>query len=185
MRRISSYPRVEGGSACGSSILFRIVECAWRYLLSPPQRGIVRFFVSESPMPAPIPTERKVLRFIYDMNESKYLEEVKKSNIGQVMVPIDLDAVSSKLGCSKYLLFGYLYYHLDHKHRYKSGENASVHLFAPRAGALQNAVNFPYLAAILAGHDQEHSKFAWSLGVSLVALALSVGAIVAQLVSAK
>lgn len=136
-------------------------------------------------MPAPIPTERKVLRCIYDMNETKYLEEAQQAHLNQIMVPIDLDAVSSKLGCSKYLLFGYLYYHLDHKHRYKSGENASVHLFAPKAGPLQNAVNFPYLAAILAGHDQEHSKFAWSLGVSLVALALSVGAIVAQLVSAK
>ncbi len=136
-------------------------------------------------MPTPIPTERKVLRSIYDMNEAKYLDEVKKSSISQVMVPIDLDALALKLACNKYFLFGYLVYHLDHKHRYKSGENASVHLFVPRVGSLQNAVNFPYLAAILAGHDQEQSKFAWSLGVSLVALALSVGAIVAQLVSAK
>jgi hypothetical protein len=42
---------------------------------------------------------------------------------------------------SRYLLFGYLYYHFDHKHRDKTSENASVHLFAPKAGHLQNAVN--------------------------------------------
>jgi hypothetical protein len=130
-----------------------------------------------------IPTDRKVLRCIFDMYESKFPHELDKGTIGQVMVPIDIDAVASKLGCNKYFLFGYLYYHLDHKHQYKTGENSSVHLFAPRVGELKNAVNFPYLAAILAGHDQEHSKFAWSLGVSLVALALSVGAIIAQLVS--
>jgi hypothetical protein len=101
--------------------------------------------------------------------------------------------LDSKLSCysqpgvrrDKHILFGYLYYHLDHKYRYSSGENSSVHLFAPKAGELRHAINLPYLAAILAGQDQEHSKFIWSLGVSLVALALSVGAIVAQLVTAK
>lgn len=119
------------------------------------------------------------------MYESKYPYEPENGSVGQVMVPIDIDAVAAKLKCDKHLLFGYLYYHLDHKHRYKTGDTTSVVLFAPRAGEMKNAVNFPYLAAILAGHDQEQSKFAWSLGVSLVALALSVGAIIAQLVTAK
>jgi hypothetical protein len=103
---------------------------------------------------------------------------------GKVMVAVDIAAIASKLGCDKHMLFGYLYYHLDHKYRYASGENASVHLFAPKVGELRHAINLPYLAAILAGQDQEHSKFIWSLGVSLVALALSIGAIIAQLVTA-
>ena len=110
---------------------------------------------------------------------------VEGPSVGKVMVAIDIEAVAKKLACDKHILFGYLYYHLDHKYRYSSGENSSVHLFAPKAGELRHAINLPYLAAILAGQDQEHSKFIWSLGVSLVALALSVGAIVAQLVTAK
>lgn len=130
-----------------------------------------------------IPTERQVLRCIYDAYEPSF--PVEGPSIGKVMVAIDLDAVAKKLGTDKHVLFGYLYYHLDHKYRYQTGENRSVHLFAPTAGDLRHAINLPYLAAILAGQDQEHSKFAWSLGVSLVALALSVGAIIAQLVSAK
>lgn len=105
-------------------------------------------------------------------------------SVGKVMIAIDIESVAKKLGCDKHILFGYLYYHLDHKYRYSSGENASVHLFAPKVGALRHAINLPYLAAILAGQDQEHSKFVWSLGVSLVALALSIGAIVAQVVTA-
>ena len=100
------------------------------------------------------------------------------------MIAIDIDALSRKLTCDKHILFGYLYYHLDHKYRYSTSENSSVHLFAPQVGELRNAINLPYLAAILAGQDQEHSKFVWSLGLSLVALALSVGAIIAQLVTA-
>lgn len=101
------------------------------------------------------------------------------------MVAIDIETVAKKLRCDKHILFGYLYYHLDHKYRYNSGESSSVHLFAPQAGKLGHAINLPYLAAILAGQDQEHSKFIWSLAVSLVALSLSVGAIIAQVVTAK
>ena len=101
------------------------------------------------------------------------------------MVAIDIEAIAKKLDADKNILFGYLYFHLDHKYRYKTGENAYVHLFAPKVGDLRHAINLPYLAAILASQDQEHSKFVWSLGVSLVALALSVGAIVAQLVSSQ
>jgi hypothetical protein len=129
-----------------------------------------------------IPTERKVLRCIYDMYEGSFPGE--GSSTAKVFVPIDIEAVAKKLGCDKHVLFGYLYYHLDHKYRYAQGETAFVHLFAPKAGDLRHAINLPYLAAILAGQDQEHSKFSWSLGVSLVALALSVGSIIAQLVSA-
>jgi hypothetical protein len=110
---------------------------------------------------------------------------VEGSNIGNSLIGINIEAVANKLGCDKHLLFGYLSYHLDNKYRYKTGENSSVHLFTSSAGELRHVINFPYLAAILAGQDQEHSKFAWSLGVSLVALALSVGAIIAQVVVAK
>jgi hypothetical protein len=134
-------------------------------------------------MPKSIPTERKLLRCIYDMYAGSF--PVEGPSVGKVMVAIDIEAVAKKLVCDKHILFGYLYYHLDHKYRYSSGENSSVHLFAPKAGELRHAINLPYLAAILAGQDQEHSKFIWSLGVSLVALALSVGAIVAQLITAK
>ncbi|AZR31257.1 hypothetical protein [Xanthomonas vasicola] len=130
-----------------------------------------------------IPTERQVLRCIYDMYLPNYPFQPEKGSIGQFIIPIDVEAVATRLGTSKYLLFGYLNSYLDHKYRQKTGENSAVHLFAPVVGDMRNAVNFPYLAAILAGHDQEHSKFAWSLGVSLVALALSVGAIIAQVVA--
>ncbi|MEN5266814.1 hypothetical protein [Stenotrophomonas sp. TWI587] len=128
-----------------------------------------------------VPTERQVLRCIFKMYESSFPAE--GPNIGKTMIAIDIKAVSKNLGCDQNILFGYLYYHLDHKYRYKTGENSSVHLFAPAVGQLRNAVNLPYLTAILAAQEQEHTKFAWSLGVSLVALALSVGAIIAQLLT--
>lgn len=134
-------------------------------------------------MPKSIPTKRKVLRCIYNMYEASFPAE--EASVGKVMVAINIEAVAKKLGCDKHILFGYLYYHLDYKYRYSTGENVSVHLFAPKAGELRQAINLPYLAAILAVQDQEHSKFIWSLGVSLVALALSMSAIITQLITAK
>ena len=130
-----------------------------------------------------IPTEREVLRCIYNMYAASF--PIATSGVCTVMIETDIEAMAVKLRCDKHMLFGYLYYHLDHKHCYKNGEHSYVHLFAPKVGSINNAVNLPYLAAILASADQEHSKFIWSLGVSLVALALSVGAIVAQLIIAN
>ncbi|RYE50852.1 MAG: hypothetical protein EOP21_02850 [Hyphomicrobiales bacterium] len=97
---------------------------------------------------------------------------------------MDIRALAANLNCSPELLFGMLY-HLEHKYRHQTAPNTYVSLFAPVVGSKRHAINFPYLATLLAAQDQEHSKFVWSLGVSLVALALSIGAIVAQLVTAK
>lgn len=134
-------------------------------------------------MPNSVPTERQVLRCIFKMYEGSF--PVEGQSINKTMIAIDIPAVAKELGCDKNILFGYLYYHLDHKYRYSTGENSSVNLFAPTVGELRHAINLPYLTAILAAQEQEHSKFVWSLGVSLVALALSVGSIVAQLAGAK
>ena len=57
---------------------------------------------------------------------------VEGPSVGKVMVAIDIESVAKKLVCDKHILFGYLYYHLDHKYQYSSGENSSVHLFAPQ-----------------------------------------------------
>jgi hypothetical protein len=134
-------------------------------------------------MSTSLPTERDVLRGIFDMYEESYPSAKPGEN--DPFIAIDINAVSAKLNCKPQLLFGYLYYFLEHKYHHKTGENTYVSLFAPTAGNMRHAVNYPYLAAILAGHDQEQSKYRRSLILSLVALALSVGAIIAQFVATK
>lgn len=134
-----------------------------------------------------LPTEREVLRCIYDMYEPQYpgipSDAVRGEN--DPYVSIDIRAVAERLGCKPELLFGYLYYHLDAKHRYKAGENTSVHLFALKVSEKRHGVNYPYLAALLANHDLEHRRQLWSVGLSILALVLSAGAIVAQIATAK
>lgn len=53
-----------------------------------------------------IPTERKLLRCIYDMYEGSF--SIEGPSIGKVMVAIDIEAAANKLACDKHILFGYL-----------------------------------------------------------------------------
>jgi hypothetical protein len=83
------------------------------------------------------------------------------------------------------MLFGRLYYHLDAKYHYEQDDGAKIHLFSLKIGSERHCVNFPYLAAVLAEKNEEHSRQLWSLGLSIAALVLSVAAIIAQIVTAK
>ncbi|WP_296509052.1 hypothetical protein [Rhodoferax sp.] len=132
------------------------------------------------------PTEREVLRRIYEMYESTYpgVHNERSRGENDPYLSIDVEAVAKKLNCKPELLFGYLYYHLDAKHRYQQSDGTKVHLFAIKVGNKRHGVNFPYLSAILANHDLEHRRQLWSIGLSMLALVLSAAAIVAQIVTA-
>ena len=93
-------------------------------------------------------------------------------------IAIDASALAERLGCKPELLFGRLYYHLDQKYRYKQDDGALVPLFYLKVGEKRHAIHFPYLAAILAGLEQEHRKQAWSLAISILALVFSVVSII-------
>lgn len=130
-----------------------------------------------------LPTERDVLRCIYALYESAYPgPKVGGRHANDPYISIDTHKVAERLNCPPQLLFGYLYYHLEAKHHYMNG-NAHVHLFSLQVGDKRHAVNFPYLAAILAGHDESHRRQLLSVWLSGLALALSAGAIIAQLAS--
>lgn len=134
-----------------------------------------------------LPTDREVLKCVYAMYESSYpgvpAGEVRGAN--DPYLQIDISAVAKRLKCKPELLFGLFYYHLDAKHRYKQDAGAHVGLFLLNVENKHHAVNFPYLAAILANHNLEHRRQLWSVGLSLLALAVSAGALIAQLATVK
>lgn len=124
------------------------------------------------------PSEREVLRCVAKMYESSYPGSHPGEN--DPYLPIDVNAVAEKLECKPQLLFGYLYYYLDHKHRYETAPHTWTHLFALKVGERRHCVNFPYLAGILAAHDVEHTRSLWAVWLSIAALVLSLAAIIAQ-----
>jgi hypothetical protein len=134
-----------------------------------------------------LPTDRQILECIYKMYRDAYpgREPGEARGKSDPYLPIVVTDVATRLGCLPELLFGRLYYHLDAKYRYEQDDGAKVHLFSLMVGSERHCVNFPYLAAVLAEKDEEHSRQLWSVWLSIAALVLSIAAIVAQVVTAK
>jgi hypothetical protein len=122
-------------------------------------------------------TGREMLRCIYDRYVSSF--PVKGLDMGKAMVAIDLRVAAEKPGrvSMSYLAISTTLLTINIGTKPETTPLCTIHT---KVGELRHTINLPYPAAILAGQDQEHSKFFWSLGVSLVALALSVDAIIAH-----
>lgn len=124
---------------------------------------------------AKLHTDREVLRCIYDMYRSEFPRV--DVDAGLVFLPIDVDAVSKRLGVDRHLLFGRLYYDLRirHLHRSPSDPNvADATLFEKSVGSQRHSVNFPYLTAVLAGLEEQRRRDLWTTGLAILALVISV-----------
>ena len=129
-----------------------------------------------------LPTDRDVLMCIFEMYKDKYPgEKIGVKGANDPFVPIDVRAVASRLKTKPELLFGRLYYHLDAKHRYKQGNGAEVNLFLLNVENKGHSVHFPYLASILASHNQEYRKQFVSIAFSVLALLVSVASLITNL----
>ena len=127
-----------------------------------------------------LPTDLKILNRIYDGYYETFVKD-KASRSSRNYVSIDIDRLAEDLGVDVDMMFGWLYYHLDKKHRYKQEDGAVVHLFALKVGDEKHCVHFPYLGAVLAGLRSESRKVlmaTWiaifSLIVAAVSLSLSI-----------
>jgi hypothetical protein len=130
-------------------------------------------------------TDREILECIYS-DHSEAFSNVQlgpDKDASKIYVPIDIPAIAERIDNNAHVLFGRLYYHLDHKYRYKQDNDAWVHLFAFKVGDSRHCINYPYLAAILSQHREQHSASRVTFWLAVAALALSLAAIVAQLTS--
>ncbi len=130
-------------------------------------------------MDTKLPTERQILKCILDLYESNYPGEAPKEN--DPYMPIDVKEVATRLKCKPELLFGYLYYYLDHKYRYQNDSGVWTNLFSIKVGEKRHCVNYPYLAGILASNEVEHRRNLWSLRLSGAAVTLSLISIITQI----
>lgn len=101
----------------------------------------------------------------------------------KIHVPIDVRAVAKKLETDPELLFGRLYYHLDHKYGYTQDDGAKVHLFTLKAGKDLYCVQYPYLAAVLSERNVEHRRNLLAIGLAIFSLIIAGASLVAQLSS--
>jgi len=126
-----------------------------------------------------LPTDRYILECIFQMYERDYPGPTSISGRGEnnPYVPVDLYAVAKEVGCSPELLFGRLYFHLNQKHRYKQENRTDISLFELNVENKGHSVQFPYLASILAGLNQEFRRQLITYGVSFTALGISIASL--------
>jgi hypothetical protein len=125
-------------------------------------------------------TDKEILERIYaDYKESfQSFTREDPSRSSKIYVPIDVAALAKSLNTDAHELFGRLNYHLDQKYRYQQIGDAWVHLFAFKVGEDRDAINYPYLAAILAGMRQERTRESLSLVLSILSLIVSIIALI-------
>jgi hypothetical protein len=130
-------------------------------------------------MSTPIPTDLKILDAIY----RRYYGEFSKYSNGdgsrssKMYVPIDIKQVAYDLKIDGDIVFGRLYFHLEHKYGYKQHDGTRVPFFALSLGHEVHCVNFPFMASVLADlqdQSRKHNVAIWIAAASLVVSAVSV-----------
>lgn len=126
-----------------------------------------------------IPTDLQILKEIYKNHEHEfctYLEDGTKTN-GNIYIPIDIIKVAKKFKTTNNVIFGRLYYGMNHKYGYEKIENGSkvqIPVFAPVCGDIKNAINLPMLISVLAGLQEQLTLFAKTLIVSIVGVLIAL-----------
>jgi len=125
------------------------------------------------------PSDLKVLSIIYKLYYEEFTnhsleKDVQNGRKSKIFVPIDCKMISNELNVDSDIVFGRLYYHMQEKYGYTRDDGSKVAFYTPIAGEENRCVNFPLLASVLAGLQQENSKFLWATLMSGIALAVSI-----------
>ena len=125
-----------------------------------------------------VPTDLEILTRIYDRYYSKFAQhsDAPSERPVKILVPIDIASIAHELGVDGDIVFGRLYYHLEPKYGFKSGD-AHVRFFALEAGGVRHSINFPLMASVLASLQDESRRFRWSTWIAAGALLISVVAL--------
>lgn len=128
-----------------------------------------------------LPTDRAILRCIFDM----YRKDFPRGDLGagKVFIPIDVEAVARRLGVDKHLLFGRLHYDMGTRLKHRDPKDPNLTLasvFEPLVGSQRHSVNFPYLAAVLAGLEEQRRRDLWTTGLAILALVVAVATAAVQ-----
>lgn len=126
-----------------------------------------------------IPTDLQILKEIYKNHKHEfctYSKDGTKTN-GNIYIPIDIIKVAKKFKTTNNIIFGRLYYGMNHKYGYEKIENGSkvqVPVFAPKCGEIKDAINLPMLISVIAGLQEQLSLFTKTLIVSIVGVLIAL-----------
>lgn len=127
-----------------------------------------------------LPTDLEILNAIYERYYATFQEFTREepSRNSKIHVPIDCVAIADELGVDRDIVFGRLYYHLNHLYGYKHEDGVGVDFFNLRVGKDVHCVNFPLLASVLAGLREDDNRQAFTRKVAWISLGVAVASIV-------
>jgi hypothetical protein len=129
-----------------------------------------------------LPSDRQILECIFDQYKGAFAKfDLQKDRATKVYVPIDCKAIAKKLGTEPDIVFGRLYYHLEKKYGFKQSDGVNVHLFALKIGPDSKCVNFPLLASVLAGMQEERRRNLLTQAIAIAAIAVSLVSLLVSL----
>jgi hypothetical protein len=125
------------------------------------------------------PSDLKVLSIIYKLYYEEFTNHSREKDVqngrkSKIFVPIDCKMIAKELNVDSDIVFGRLYYHMEQKYGYTRHDGTKVAFYTSIAGEEDRCVNFPLVASVLAGLQQENSKFLWATTMSGIALAVSI-----------
>jgi hypothetical protein len=109
---------------------------------------------------------------------SDYGDGKKQSRSSKIYVPIDIAEIARDLSVDKDIVFGRLYYHLEHKWAYQQDDRSNVHFFALSVGDDKHCINFPLMASVLADLQDQAVKHNTAIWIAVVSLIVSVVSVV-------
>jgi hypothetical protein len=126
-----------------------------------------------------VPTDLGILERIYDRYYPTFAGYAKDAagRKSKIYVPVDIEGIARELRVDGDIVFGRLYYHLEEKYGYTRPAGDRVHFFALEVGGDRHCVNFPLMASVLAGLQEENRKFQLATWIAIISLMVSVAAI--------
>ncbi|WP_136526308.1 hypothetical protein [Geomonas ferrireducens] len=129
-----------------------------------------------------LPSDLEILRHIYDtyLEGFRSFDPENATRGSRTYVPIDIRQIATDLETDPYILFGRLYYHLDHKYRYTQEDGSLVFLFLFSAGEdiqARHSIHFPYLASVVSEKTVEDTRSKTAIVLSLLSLGVAIASL--------
>ncbi len=123
------------------------------------------------------PSDLKILNTIYKMYYKKFEAFTVGAENGRVSkpyIPIDCKLIARKLKVDGDIVFGRLYYHLQEKYGYTRDDGSKVAFFTLVLAGDRHCINFPLMASVLAGLQEESNKTQRATLLSTLAIVISI-----------
>jgi len=124
-----------------------------------------------------LPSDLKMLSTIYKMYNKEFetfTVGAQNRRVSKPYIPVDCKLIARKLKVDGDIVFGRLYYHLQEKYGYTRDDGSKIAFFALVLGGDRHCINFPLMASVLAGLEEESSKAQRATLLSTLAIVISL-----------